>query len=104
MSPDGLLLQCSTLADVAPFAFSDGVQAPVARAYVEFAERLPLPEFRHVPRERITEPMRRDGFEVGNADGIFESTRIAAAAKAAAAEGGSARSGGGPGAGGKPGA
>ena len=44
----------------------------VPSCYVEFAERLPLPQF--AGDATITEAKRRDGFEVGNADPIFEST------------------------------
>lgn len=49
----------------------------VAGSYIEFAERLVLSEFSHVPDGDIEERHRRDGFEVGNADGIFESTKVA---------------------------
>jgi hypothetical protein len=33
-----------------------------------------LPEFEHLPFDQIKRHMRRDGFEAGNADKIFEST------------------------------
>ncbi|XP_019150350.1 PREDICTED: uncharacterized protein LOC109147171 isoform X3 [Ipomoea nil] len=74
VSPDGLLLQSSTVADSAPFQFSDGSTELVPCSYIEFAERLVLPEYKDLPREEIKEFHRRDGFEVGNADKIFEST------------------------------
>nr|GMD98020.1 uncharacterized protein LOC109147171 isoform X3 [Ipomoea batatas] len=74
VSPDGLLLQSSTVADSAPFQFSDGATELVPCSYIEFAERLVLPEYKDLPREEIKEFHRRDGFEVGNADKIFEST------------------------------
>jgi hypothetical protein len=45
-----------------------------AGAYIEFAERVVLPQFAHLPPHEVREHHRRDGFEVGNADGIFEST------------------------------
>ncbi len=54
------------------------VQVP--GAYIEFAERAVLPEHRLVKEQDIQEWMRRDGFEAGNADKIFESTSLAAAA------------------------
>ena len=72
VSPDGLLRQSSTVADVASVTFEDGGALDVPSCYVEFAERLPLPQF--AGDATITEAKRRDGFEVGNADPIFEST------------------------------
>ncbi|XP_009409346.2 2-oxoadipate dioxygenase/decarboxylase, chloroplastic/amyloplastic [Musa acuminata AAA Group] len=74
VSPDGLLLQSSTVADTTSFKFADGVTEYVACSYIEFAERLLLPEYKNIPDEEAQEFHRRDGFEVGNADKIFEST------------------------------
>ncbi|KAI3733602.1 hypothetical protein L6452_13046 [Arctium lappa] len=74
VSPDALLLQSSTVADSIPFEFSDGFKNSVPGSYIEFAERLVLPEYRDLPEDKIEEIHRRDGFEVGNADKIFEST------------------------------
>ncbi|TXG56454.1 hypothetical protein EZV62_017767 [Acer yangbiense] len=74
VSPDSLLLQSSTVADSIPFCFSDGVTEPVSCSYIEFAERLVLPQYKNLPEGEIEEFHRRDGFEVGNADKIFEST------------------------------
>ncbi|KAH1031263.1 hypothetical protein J1N35_043437 [Gossypium stocksii] len=74
VSPDGLLLQSSTVADSMPFSFSDGVDESVPCSYVEFAERLVLPQYKNLSESEIKESHRRDGFEVGNADKIFEST------------------------------
>ncbi|XP_065863067.1 2-oxoadipate dioxygenase/decarboxylase, chloroplastic [Euphorbia lathyris] len=74
VSPDGLLQQSSTVADSVTFKFSDGVTESVPCSYIEFAERLVLPQFQSLPEEEIEEFHRRDGFEVGNADKIFEST------------------------------
>ncbi|XVF03397.1 hypothetical protein REPUB_Repub04eG0257700 [Reevesia pubescens] len=74
VSPDGLLLQSSTVADSIPFSFSDGVNESVPCSYIEFAERLVLPQYKNLPESEIKESHRRDGFEVGNADKIFEST------------------------------
>lgn len=74
VSPDSLLLQSSTVADSIPFYFSYGVTEPVSCSYIEFAERLVLPQYKNLPEREIEEFHRRDGFEVGNADKIFEST------------------------------
>lgn len=74
VSPDALLLQSSTVADSIPFEFSDGVIESVPCSYIEFAERLVLPEYKKLPEHMVEEVHRRDGFEVGNADKIFEST------------------------------
>uniref|UniRef100_A0A0A0KJ38 2-oxoadipate dioxygenase/decarboxylase n=1 Tax=Cucumis sativus TaxID=3659 RepID=A0A0A0KJ38_CUCSA len=74
VSPDGLLLQSSTLADSISFEFSDGITASVPCSYIEFAERALLPQYKHLPETEVKEYHRRDGFEVGNADKIFEST------------------------------
>ena len=41
---------------------------------VEFAERRVLPAFAHLPATAIRREHRREGFEAGNADKIFEST------------------------------
>ena len=77
-SPDGLLIQSSTVAEMvdAEFEESDGSRSihKISGSYVEFAERLPLPEFANLPADQLKRSNRRDGFEVGNADKIFEST------------------------------
>ncbi|KAH6809495.1 plant/protein [Perilla frutescens var. frutescens] len=73
-SPDDLLLQSSTVADSASFQFSEGITETIPRCYIEFAERLVLPQFKNLPEDKVEEFHRRDGFEVGNADKIFEST------------------------------
>ncbi|KAL5223901.1 hypothetical protein ABZP36_010540 [Zizania latifolia] len=74
VSPDGLLQQSSTVADSALFTFADGITESIPRSYIEFAERLLLPQFKDLQNEEVKEHHRRDGFEVGNADKIFEST------------------------------
>ncbi|CAN4094705.1 unnamed protein product [Withania somnifera] len=74
VSPDGLLLQSSTVADSTSFEFSDSITEAVPCSYIEFAERLVLPQYKDLPTEKVEEFHRRDGFEVGNADKIFEST------------------------------
>lgn len=79
VSPDGNLRQASTVAQMidAEFAGSPGAPADVYRiagSYVEFAERRVLPPFLHLPADQLTREHRREGFETGNADKIFEST------------------------------
>lgn len=76
VSPDGLLRQSSTVAQMHLAGFSDGETMPIAGSYVEFSERLVLPEFRDLPALSIKPEHRREGFETGNADKIFESTYI----------------------------
>lgn len=71
-SPDGLLLQSSTVAEMVEATFADGVTQRIAGSYVEFAERRVLPQFAGIARPERQH--RRDGFEAGNADKIFEST------------------------------
>ncbi|KAE9595590.1 hypothetical protein Lal_00031171 [Lupinus albus] len=74
VSPDGLLQQSSTVADSVSFQFSDGLTESVPCSYIEFAERLVLPQYKNLPETEIKEFHRRDGFEVASADKIFEST------------------------------
>ena len=79
ISPDENLRQASTVAQLidAEFAGAPGSPADFARiasSYVEFAERRVLPQFQHLPANQLTRQHRREGFETGNADKIFEST------------------------------
>ena len=74
MSGDELLLQSSTVANVLEAEFADGEKLSIAGSYVEFAERRVLPEFAHLAPDQIKRKNRREGFETGNADKIFEST------------------------------
>ncbi|MFC5412784.1 DUF1338 domain-containing protein [Larkinella bovis] len=74
ISPDGGLLQASTVAQMLDAEFANGQTHRIAGSYVEFAERRILPEFQHLPPDQIRREHRRDGFEAGNADKIFEST------------------------------
>ncbi|KAJ1386028.1 hypothetical protein SESBI_41159 [Sesbania bispinosa] len=74
VSPDGLLQQSSTVADSISFQFSDGITESVPCSYIEFAERLVLPQYKNLPNTEVKEFHRRDGFEVASADKIFEST------------------------------
>ena len=73
-SPDGKLRQSSTVAGKLLAKFADGKQREIAGSYVEFAERKVLDEFKELPLDQILRRHRRDGFESGNADRIFEST------------------------------
>ncbi|MBS0031942.1 DUF1338 domain-containing protein [Chitinophaga sp. 22321] len=73
-SPDGRLLQSATVAGMITAEFAGGDQFRIAGSYVEFAERKVLPEFAHLPAGEIRREHRREGFEAGNADKIFEST------------------------------
>ncbi|HEY4207092.1 MAG TPA: DUF1338 domain-containing protein [Puia sp.] len=76
MSPDGLLLQSSTVARLVEAEFAGGRKVEIPGSYVEFAERRVLPAFAHLPAAAIRREHRREGFEAGNADKIFESTFI----------------------------
>jgi hypothetical protein len=73
-SPDGLLLQSSTVAEMIEAEFALGEKHSISGSYVEFAERLVLPQFQHLSKKEIKREHRREGFEAGNADKIFEST------------------------------
>jgi hypothetical protein len=74
VSPDGRLLQTSTVAQLVEAEFANEEKKVISGSYVEFAERKALPEFAHLPKEKIRREHRRDGFETANADKIFEST------------------------------
>jgi hypothetical protein len=76
-SPDGLLRQSSTVAKMVMAEFAGSEQRSIAGSYVEFAERLVLPQHAHLPASQIARKHRRDGFEAQNADKIFESTYAA---------------------------
>jgi len=73
-SPDGLLLQSSTVAGLIEACFAGGEKKSIAGSYVEFAERKVLPAYAHLPVAAIGRFHRREGFEAANADKIFEST------------------------------
>lgn len=74
VSPDGGLLQSSTISEDVPFIFACGEERSVSGAYIEFAERKALPEFEHLAESELEEHQRRDGFEQRQADLIFDST------------------------------
>jgi Domain of unknown function (DUF1338) len=78
-SPDGLLLQSSTVAEMIEAEFAsnekrDFEKHSISGSYVEFAERLVLPQFQNLSKSETKREHRREGFEAGNADKIFEST------------------------------
>jgi hypothetical protein len=74
ISPDGGLLQSSTVAEMIEAEFANGEKLSISGSYVEFAERKVLPQFKNIPEQELHRRHRRDGFEAGNADKIFEST------------------------------
>lgn len=74
VSPDGGLLQSATVAEMLDAEFANGEKLRISGSYVEFAERKVLPEFTSLPADEVKRRHRRDGFEAGNADKIFEST------------------------------
>lgn len=73
-SPDGKLLQSSTVAGMVEATFANGETMEIAGSYVEFAERKVLDQFAHLSPAELRRGHRREGFEAGNADRIFEST------------------------------
>lgn len=77
VSPDGLLRQSSTVAQLvnAEFPGERGTEVhAIAGSYVEFAERRVLPQYAALGAAELKREHRRDGFESANADRIFEST------------------------------
>lgn len=74
VSGDGLLRQSSTVAQMHEVRFADDQEMEISGSYVEFAQRLVLPQYRDLPEDQIQSKHRRDGFETSNADRIFEST------------------------------
>lgn len=74
VSPDGLLLQSSTVAELLEASFAGDEKLSIAGSYVEFAERKVLPQYADIPKALLKREHLRDGFEANNADKIFEST------------------------------
>jgi len=74
ISPDGNLLQSSTIAEMIDATFANNEVHRISGSYVEFAERKVLPQFAQLPKDQVQRIHRREGFEAGNADKIFEST------------------------------
>ena len=73
-SPDKLLLQSSTVAQTVMAEFAGGDTHEISGSYVEFAERRSLPEYQNLDPKSLQREQRREGFEAGIADKIFEST------------------------------
>jgi len=73
-SEDKLLRQSSSVANKVIAHFSGDQTKEIAGSYVEFAERGALPQFADIPGTKLKRNQRREGFETGNADRIFEST------------------------------
>ncbi len=74
VSEDGGLIQSSTMAGKVKAVFAGGEEEWIPGSYVEFAERKVLQQFADLPPGQLTRAHRREGFETGNADKIFEST------------------------------
>ena len=75
-SPDGGLLQSSTVAQLVQGEFANGEKKMIPGSYVEFAERKVLDAYKNLPQQEILPQHRREGFEAANADKIFESTYL----------------------------
>jgi len=75
-SPDGNLLQSSTVAEMVLATFANGETKMVPGSYVEFAERKVLEQYKSLKPSEILPFHRREGFEAANADKIFESTYL----------------------------
>lgn len=76
ISADTLLQQSSTVSQMVEAEFEGGVKQMIPGSYVEFCERKVMPQFEHLVKDEIKREHRRDGFETGNADKIFESTYL----------------------------
>lgn len=76
VSKDQKLKQSSSVANMIQAEFANGEKFEISGSYVEFAERLVLDEFSDLPKDQIKRIHRREGFEAGNADKIFESTYL----------------------------
>lgn len=74
ISRDGKLIQSATVAKNIEATFAEDKRKEIAGSYVEFAERKVLEQYKNLPKDKIKRKHRRNGFEVGNADKIFEST------------------------------
>lgn len=55
VSLDGLLLQVSSISDKLAVEFSDGVTETIPASYIEFTQRLVLPQFKDVPFDEVME-------------------------------------------------
>ncbi|XP_048593974.1 uncharacterized protein LOC111200115 isoform X1 [Brassica napus] len=73
-SEDGLLLQVTLASEKVAIEFADGVTEPITASFIEFVQRLVLPQFKDVPIDEIKEFHRREGLEQANANRIMQST------------------------------
>ncbi|KAF2545006.1 hypothetical protein F2Q70_00020628 [Brassica cretica] len=78
VSEDGLLQQVSLMSEKHEVEFADGVTETITASYIEFVQRLVLPEFKDVPHDEIKEFHRREGLEQASAYHIMESARFTA--------------------------
>ncbi|XP_010551504.1 PREDICTED: uncharacterized protein LOC104822097 [Tarenaya hassleriana] len=76
VSEDSLLLQISSISERLEVEFADGVTESIPASYIEFTERLVLPQYKDVPGDEIKELHRREGFELESANNVMESTRF----------------------------
>ncbi|EFH69619.1 hypothetical protein ARALYDRAFT_890013 [Arabidopsis lyrata subsp. lyrata] len=53
VSTDGLLLQVSSISEKLPVEFADGVTKSVPASYIEFTDRLVLPQFKELPYDQV---------------------------------------------------
>ncbi|CAF2110189.1 unnamed protein product, partial [Brassica napus] len=72
-SEDGLLLQVTLASEKVAIEFADGVTEPITASYIEFVQRLVLPQFKDVQIDEIKEFHRREGLEQANANRIMQS-------------------------------
>ena len=73
-SDDGLLLQCSSVSDTVTKTFEEG-DKEVSGSFVEYIERKRLPKYHYIPMKDLLECHRKEGFELGNAFFIFDTTK-----------------------------
>lgn len=59
MSQDGLLIQISSISERLAVEFADGVTEIIPASYIEFTQRLALPQFKDMPSDEVTERNRR---------------------------------------------
>lgn len=68
VSQDGLLLQVSAMSEKLVVEFADGVTQTVPASYIEFVERLILPQFKDVQREEVISSSHSGSTQVGWAE------------------------------------
>ncbi|KAL1196248.1 2-oxoadipate dioxygenase/decarboxylase [Cardamine amara subsp. amara] len=70
VSQDDLLLQISSISEKLAVEFADGVTQTIPASYVEFIDRLVLPQFKDLPHDQIEEFHRRPDFDFDNGKNI----------------------------------